>query len=250
MKRPSARAIGRFGQVLSLRVPHPPAHCKERDEQGTASLQAACIIAVLDLATCRRGAARAVAPIVPVTASSRRRRQSARPSSCEEAVPAPAQGSGPGGWPRSRSSSKQTEGATGPLPLGTGEEHDSHSLQSISPNPLPCFQVESRAPGACASTFALPEWATVRVTPLPSRFWPQIIETKELTLVCACQMIENEGVLYRDRRGGPPRRSLCRFGIHLPAIARALRAVVPLLHFPASIPRVPASYTETVRVAS
>ena len=100
----------------------------------------------------------------------------------------------------------RTEGATGRSHcLETGEERHSQSLQSISPHPLPWFRVESRVPGACASAFALPAWATVRVTPSPSGSWPQVIETKELVLVCSCQAIESKGVPYRDRRGGHPR---------------------------------------------
>ena len=98
----------------------------------------------------------------------------------------------------------RTEGATGRSHcLETGERRHSQSLQSISPHPLPWFQVESRVPGACASAFALPAWATVRVTPSPSGSWPQVIETKELVLVCSRQAIESKGVPYRDRRGGP-----------------------------------------------
>ena len=111
-------------------------------------------------------------------------------------------------------SPNRTEGATGPSPLGPGEERDSQSLQSISPHPLPWFQAESQASGACASAFALPAWATVRVTPSPSRFWTQVIETKELVPIRTCQIIENKGVIYRDRRGWPPGRSHEQIAVH------------------------------------
>jgi hypothetical protein len=46
--------------------------------------------------------------------------------------------------------------------------------------------------GVRAPAFALPARRPASVTPLPARFWPQVIETKELVVIHLRHLIENK----------------------------------------------------------